>query len=374
MQRRRGLRPMGGPLGLLAAGLALGATSLCSAADLSKVCPSPFVIQMDWYPQAEHGPEYQLLGDDYKVDPKNKVVRGSLVSRGQPTGIDVEVRSGGPAIGNMPVPSVMYTDDSIQVGMVSSDIAISLSATTPVKAIMAVWEKSPIMFMWDPATYPDIQTIADLGKNGVIVRVSPYAKYSSWLIASGLMKKDEIDKSYDGSPAQFIASGGKYAQQGTATNEPYLYEHEFKAWNKPVRFQLLHDAGFKPYFAAAAVKPAKLDALAPCLKQIVPIWQQAIVDYVAAPQRANAIIVDTVTQFHDFWTYSGKRAQVAHDAILKFGLISNGDNRTVGDMDPSRIRDLMVKMRQGGEKFPSTLTAEGLLTNQFIDTSIGLPQ
>lgn len=373
MPRRETLRPMACRLGFLAAGLALSGTQVYAATDLSKVCPSPFVIQMDWYPQAEHGPEYQLLGDDYKVDAKNKVVRGSLVSRGKPTGIDVEVRSGGPAIGNMPVPSVMYTDDSVAVGMVSSDIAISLSGATPVKSILAVWEKSPIMFMWDPATYPDIHTIADLGRNHVIVRVSPYAKYSSWLIASGLMTKDEIDKSYDGSPSQFIASNGKYAQQGTATSEPYLYEHEFKAWDKPVRFQLLHDAGFKPYFAAAAVKPSNMEALAPCLKQIVPIWQQAIVDYVASPDRANKIIVDTVSQFHDFWTYSAPRAAAAHAAIMKLGLMSNGDNKTIGDMEPQRIQDLMDKMRLGGEKIPDQLKADDLLTNQFIDPSIGLP-
>lgn len=374
MQRRKSLRPLASQLGVLAAGLTLSGANLYAATDLSKVCRSPFVIQMDWYPQAEHGPEYQLLGDDYKVDAKKKVVRGSLVFKGEPTGIDVEVRSGGPATGNMPVPSVMYTDDSVDVGMVSSDIAISLFGATPVQAILAVWEKSPMMFMWDPATYPDVHTIADLGKNNVIVRVSPYAKYSSWLIASGIMKKDEIDKSYDGSPAQFIASSGKYAQQGTATNEPYMYEHEFKQWGKPVRFELLHDAGFKPYFAAAAVKPSKIEALTPCLKAIVPIWQQAIVDYVADPVRANKIIVDTVSQFHDFWTYTAQRAKVAHAAIDKFGLISNGDNKTIGDMDAERIQDLIDKMRLGGEKIKDGLKADQLLTNQFLDPSIGLPQ
>lgn len=374
MLRRKSLQPLASRAALLAAGLAFTGAPAYAATDLSKVCPSPFVIQMDWYPQAEHGPEYQLLGDDYKVDVKNKTVRGSLIAQGQPTGIEVEVRSGGPAIGNMPVPSVMYTDDSVHAGMVSTDIAISLYGATPVKTIMAVWEKSPMLFMWDPATYPDIHTIADLGKNNVIVNISPWAKYSSWLIASGLMGKELVDKSYDGSPTQFIAADGKYAQQGTATNEPYLYEHEFKAWKKPVRFQLLHDAGFKPYFAAAAVKPANLDSLAPCLEKLVPVWQQAIVDYMASPDRANKIIVDTVSQFRDFWTYNEQRAKVAHAAILEHGLMSNGNNQTIGDTDPQRIQELIANMRLGGEKIPEGLKAEDLLTNQFVDPSIGLPQ
>jgi len=66
---------------------------------LADVCPNPVVIQTDWFPEGEHGAMYQMVGDDYTVDTSRKVVRGSLVASGVDTGVDIEVRTGGPAIG-----------------------------------------------------------------------------------------------------------------------------------------------------------------------------------------------------------------------------------------------------------------------------------
>ena len=60
------------------------------------------MIQTDWFPESEHGAMYQMIGDDYTVDTENKVVRGSMVAGGEPTGIEIEVRVGGPAIGWAP--------------------------------------------------------------------------------------------------------------------------------------------------------------------------------------------------------------------------------------------------------------------------------
>ena len=39
-----------------------------NAIDLRDACFSPIVVQTDWYPQAEHGGIYELLGSDYVVD------------------------------------------------------------------------------------------------------------------------------------------------------------------------------------------------------------------------------------------------------------------------------------------------------------------
>ena len=45
---------------------------------------------------------------------------------------------------------------------------------------MAGMEKNPQMIMWDPATYPDVETIADLGKTGAIVRYFGGAAYMEY--------------------------------------------------------------------------------------------------------------------------------------------------------------------------------------------------
>lgn len=80
---------------------------------LAGVCPDPVVIPTDWFPQSEHGVLYNLIGDDYTIDTNRKVVVGSLVSADRDTGIDIKVRTGGPAIGFQLPLQQMYVETDI---------------------------------------------------------------------------------------------------------------------------------------------------------------------------------------------------------------------------------------------------------------------
>ena len=71
-----------------------------------------------------------------------------------------------------------------------------------------------------------------------------------YLVPTGVLKKEQIDGSYDGTPANFVSSGGKVAQQGFASAEPYIYQNEIPQWGKPVKFQLIHDTGYPIYSQA----------------------------------------------------------------------------------------------------------------------------
>ena len=79
--------------------------------------PSTIIIQTDWWPQAEYGATYGLLGPDYTVNTDNKIVSGPLYSHGQPTGVDVEIRAGSSAIGDSSVRAEMYTHEEITFGV-----------------------------------------------------------------------------------------------------------------------------------------------------------------------------------------------------------------------------------------------------------------
>ena len=73
---------------------------MADAVDLSAVCPDPLVIQTDWFPEAEHGALYEMVGENPTIDADAKIVSGPLVAHGgAETGINIEVRTGGPAIG-----------------------------------------------------------------------------------------------------------------------------------------------------------------------------------------------------------------------------------------------------------------------------------
>ncbi len=48
------------------------------------------------------------------------------------------------------------------LGFVDTEHAVFASATAPVTGVFAPMTKSPQMIMWDPQTYPQVKTIADL--------------------------------------------------------------------------------------------------------------------------------------------------------------------------------------------------------------------
>ena len=236
--------------------------------------------------------------------------------------------------------------------------------------MVAPLEINPQIIMWDADEYPDIDTIADLGEAGVEINLFSTDGFPTAFVAQGIWTEDQLNPSYDGSPARFIAEGN-IAQQGFASAEPYNYENVFVDYGKAPKFELLHDAGWQVYSQTIAVKPSDLETLRPCLEKVVPIIQQAAVDAATMPERSNAIIVDAVEQFDSFWVYSAELAEWSVQQQLDLGLVGNGPDDTVGNMEESRVQAIIDALRESGVDIPEDLSASDMITNEFIDPSIG---
>jgi ABC-type nitrate/sulfonate/bicarbonate transport system substrate-binding protein len=339
---------------------------------LAAACPSPLVIQTDWFPEAEHGALYEMIGAGYTIDADNMVVTGPGVLGNAPLGIDIEVRTGGPAIGWSPVASYMYTDDSIHIGYANTEAQAQL-ADTPLISVMAPLEKNPQMIMWDPNTYPDVEGIADLGEQGVTINVFAGGVFIEVWIAEGVVSAEQVDPSYDGGPAMFIAADGAIAQQGFASSEPYQYLNDFTEWGKEVAYELLHDTGFEVYSQTLGVRPDDIEDMRACLELFIPVVQQSVVNFAANPSRALAIIVDAVDTFGSFWVYSIPQGEFGVAAASELGLHGNGPDSTIGNMEESRIQGVLDKMIAAGMDVTTT-NANDLFTNEFIDMSIGFAE
>lgn len=341
--------------------------------DLAGVCPATVVMQQDWQPEAEHGSMYSLVGKDRTIDANKKSVRGSLVAQGVDTGVDIEVRPGGPNVGFQPVAALMYLDDAIVLGAVSSDAAIVAAAKQPTVAVTSQLTVSPQILMWDPASHPGAKTIADVTASGATV-VTSGDVLPALLISKKLITKAQSDTSYEGTPARFV-SDPKIMQQGFATAEPYLYQNEIKAWGKPVGFQKLADYGYSIYPEPLAVRADKLDALRPCLKKLVPIMQRAQIDYLKDPAPTNALIVELVNAYQTGWTYSDGVAAFSAKAQVTDGFVTNDPASGVfGKLDPARMAQIVgtfgpLLQAQGAITGPAP-APETLYTNEFIDSSI----
>jgi hypothetical protein len=335
------------------------------------------VVQTPWVPQAEHGALYQLLGPGYTVDSAHKRVTGPLVAHaGAPTGVRIELRAGGPAIGFQSAAQTMYLDPTITLGEVATDDAIAASAHQPVVAVVAPFEIAPYILLWDPTVHPDWHTIADIGQTNAKVLYFKSATYMDYLLGSGILRRGQVDGSFDGSPAAFVASGGKIAQQGFATNEPYLFTHLLRGWHRPIAFQLIHDTGYRIYPEAVVVRADRLTRLAPCLERLVPMLQQAQIDYLAHPGAVNKLIVGLNNRYKVGFPYTLGQADFSAAQQRKLGIVGNGPDRVLGNFDMARVRrviDIVAPIFAGRRQpVKPGLKPEDLVTNRFIDPSIGL--
>ena len=339
---------------------------------LGDVCPSPLVVQTDWFPEAEHSELYQLAGPGGDIDSTN----GTYTSEIDGTGVMLEVRAGGPYIGFQNDISLLYQDAAIHLVYTNTDEQVRLSASQPTVGIVAPRDKNPQIVMWDPAVY-SFDSFADIGASGATLLYFEGATYIDYLLGKGWVSQDQIDSSYDGSPARFIAEGN-LVQQGFASAEPFQYQNEFEDWGKPVDFMLIHDSGLEMYPQLIAAKPDIVEQYRECWELFVPMVQQAQVDYAADPAATNAQIVEIVAALNSFWQYSPGVAQYSHDAQLELGLIGNGPNDTIGDFDIDRVNEVIALLDdiygpQELQTYDPNVTATDIATNEFIDPSIGLP-
>lgn len=343
---------------------------------LADVCPATIVVQTDWFPEAEHSELYHLAGPGGVIDSTN----GTYTNEIGDTGVMLEVRAGGPYIGFQNDISLLYQDPSIHLAYTNTDEQVRLYGSQPTLGIVAPRDKNPQIVMWDPEVY-SLESFEDLGdhlraNDGTLLYFEG-ATYIDFLLGRGWVTEDQIDASYDGSSARFIAEGN-LVQQGFASAEPFQYQYEYEDWGKPVDFMLIHDSGLEMYAQLLASKPDIIEELRDCWELFVPLVQQAQVDYAADPAATNDQIVKIVAELESFWTYSPGVAQFSHDAQLELGLIGNGPNDTIGDFDIGRVDEVIallaeIYVPQDVATYDPNVTATDIVTNEFIDPSIGLP-
>jgi hypothetical protein len=260
------------------------------------------------------------------------------------------------------------------LGYVNTDEAIENHDTFPTTAVVAPLDINPQIVMWDPDTY-DISSWSDLKETEATVAHFASDTYVEYLVGAGLVDEDQLDGSYDGSPTRFITEDGALIQQGFATQEPFNYENVFPEWGKPVEYLLIHDSGYELYQGALSILTDNLDdAARSCLGALVPIVQQSIVDFQTDPGTTNAVILQAVEDLDTFWQLSEDSVANTVVEMGRLEIVSNGHDDTIGNFDLDRVNEVITVIDEQvpSVDVPSGLTAEDLVTNEFIDPSIGL--
>lgn len=338
---------------------------------LADVCPETIVLQWNWWPQAEHGFSYQLIGAGGTIDTEKYTYTGPLGS----TGVNLEIRAGGPATGRQLPNAQLYQDDSILLAVTSTEDSIGNAEQLPTVSIFAYNQKTPLVLFWGDDSW-DFQSLADIRDSGATVSVFEGAPYVSVLTGQGLLDEDQLDFSYKGDPARFIAEDGKIVQQGVVTSEIYKYEHDIPEWGKPVKYVLVGDE-YPVYTSQISIRADRLEENRACLEKLVPLFQQAAVDYATDPGPTNQVLLDYVAQLDGSgWTLSPGIVEWAATQSVEQGIVANGTDGVYGSFDFDRLQAFQEAvtpiLADQGKSIPDDLTPQQYATNEFLDPEISL--
>jgi hypothetical protein len=346
----------------------VAAPAPAAATSLKGVCPDTVVLQTNWWPEPDHGLFYQLVVPNGTMDTNKNTYSGPLGT----TGVNVEIRAGGPAIGFQSVTAQEYQDDSILLGMVGTDEQIGNSAAQPTVAVMAWYAKNPQIFFWGNPAW-NFSTVAEIGKNGATVLAFSGAAYLDVLQGKGALTKDQVDTSYTGDPSRFVAADGNIVSQGFVTAEPYIYEHEVNGWKKPVKFLLL-DKEVPIYQNTLGIRADKLEANRACLQKLVPLLQKSSVDYVKNPGPVNQVLIDFTAKIKGGTQITAPGAADAVQKMTSLGIVGNGTDGVFGSYDMAQVQALINDygpvFTARGKDPKAGLKPSDIVTNEFLDKSI----
>ncbi len=330
------------------------------------VCPSKLVIQTDWFPELEHGGTYQLIGPDGTISKDLVNYSGPVQPQYAVGGLEeIEINT----IKFDKANASVLLDGEADMAYITSADVIRDAGSVDMVMIAKTLDKDPQMVMWDPAQF-DIQAPEDIAATGAPVLHFPGAGYIDYMIGQGYMTADQSDPSYDGSDAKFVATNGGVIQQGFATNEVFKYENEI-AWKDgapaDVDFFTVDDLGFRNYPAAITMMRSRMEELDACLRLLVPVMQQAWIDYLNDPTPITDKMIE-INEVHDgFWGLSESINAGGIALVESDGFAVNSPDGTYCSFDEARLQELYEKLapiyaEQGVDIAPSVDT---VFTNEY---------
>jgi hypothetical protein len=346
--------------------------------DLTDACPSPFVVQKDWLAEAEHAAFYQLIG------PGGEMSENQYTGPLGDTGIDLTIIDGGPGLGEgqhaiqtLTAGNLRY-DVTAHMAFVSTDDLALYSADYPAVGVVAPLDRSPQMLFWDPETYPDgfasADDLAALDGTGAQVYVRSITdSFGRYLVEQGV-PEDVFLEGYQGDIENFVTNNGEWLNQGYSSNELWAFENG-NEWERPLDYVYVSDLGYDFYPSVPSVAAERLDELGPCLELLVPLIQQAQVDYVEDPGPVNELLAEYNEQDYGapFWKTPVELNEAATEVLVDDELVGNGSDETLGNFDIERVQGTIDNLSDNlGDAANPDVAPGDIVTNDFVDETIGM--
>jgi len=272
------------------------------------------VVQMDWYPQPEHGGFYQALAEGYY----------------EAEGLDVEIMPGGP---NAAI-TQKVSQGKAQFGIGrTDDIILGTARGMPLLVCAALMQKDPQAVMFHEET--GIESFADLdGRNIMATPGSVFIEI--------MERKFDIEVAItplDYGMTRFLADKD-FIQQCFITNEPYYVRRE----GANPGTLLISDSGFRPYrvwFTSRAFARNNPEVVKAFNRATIKGWESYLF---GDNTKANAIIKPQNPKMSDdFMAYS-------RDAMIRYNLVTGdgGSRARIGHIDKARLQEQIDQLVEIG--------------------------
>lgn len=364
------------------------------AASMQGVCPNPVVIQLAGPPDLWAMPYVGALAVDGSVASAGHYSAALLDPRSvTPTGINVELRTSAVLAPGQSVSQAMQADASILLGEVGTVEALESAPKDRTVAVLAPWERADTAFVWDGRLQPDAITIADLDARLDAPADIALARY---LLISGLVPKVEaatrtiaaaaspvttvhiVKVLSDPSLVATIISGLDSGTDAAAASPPAGATAGDSQATRGTSFELVAETGWEPYEHSLATTRSNAKDRASCLRALVPLLQHAAVRVSREPERLTANLAVIAAKLGVPTDLTAVRATLR--AALAIGILSNGPNATLGDLDPARVqqmvRALAISRNLTGVRVPVAAAvaarAAAVVDLSFTDSTIGI--
>jgi NitT/TauT family transport system substrate-binding protein len=259
-------KPAGAATGAASpAAAATGAATAAAAAAATK--PATMVkatVQMNWFPEPEHGGFYFAEMEGlYKA-----------------LNVDVEVKAGGPGVDVTKLVATGQTKFAINA---ADSIALARNEGVPVVAFMSAFQRNPQIIMVHEES--GINDFKDMATKGTKVAISSAAAYAGYLIKTYGWKEDQILR-YNGQLAEWLLDKQR-ATQGYITTEPFYAKKEGA---KPKSLLIADVAGYNPYasmlFTTEEVIKKEPELVHAVSAASIDGWRK----YMASPEKTHAYL------------------------------------------------------------------------------------
>lgn len=349
-------------------GVADASTGVLAAAG----CPNPLLIQTSWFPEITKLGSYAIVGPHGKTDTTHGIYYGTV------GGVTVQVASGGPYQGTETDIGELYLNPSVFMVDATTTTQIVDYAQHPTVAVMTPLQDSPLGMIWDPAVY-HFNGVQTIGKSDVKILKAGETADADLLTVDGVIKASQWTFAYDGAPAQFVASGGKYVISDFIDEAPYSYDH-YTAWKgKPkLAFLPLSGSGYlNTYGTSLVVKPSTVKKYSRCLHKFVPMMQESVVKFLKNPKPLSNALIKEATALKTLSPITTGLNDFTLSTLVKYKFLANGSNGVYGSFNKSRVSKLISQMGPVANfehvKMQAGLKAGKLFTNKFLSKSIRLP-